>query len=135
MLTGYCINCGTKFEYRQKKGRAPQHFCSPKCYGEYRMRENDKHREHWKKLYLEHGLSAQKIAQQEGVSKKLVSRYLRSLNISMRTPGYYRRKTITYKTGYKVIEAEGHPRAFDGRKFYEHILVAEKTLGRYFKRR
>lgn len=41
------------------------------------------------------------------------------------------RKAVTYKAGYKVVEAEGHPRAFDVRKQYEHVLILEDYLGRY----
>lgn len=35
--------------------------------------------------------------------------------------------------GYEIVSCKGHPRANDAGFVYEHILVAEKKLGRYLK--
>lgn len=34
------------------------------------------------------------------------------------------------KSGYWVVPANGHPRAYGGDYYYEHILIAEKKIGR-----
>ena len=38
---------------------------------------------------------------------------------------------VQLKDGYWMIWSPGHPRARNGRYVYEHILIAEKALGRY----
>jgi hypothetical protein len=39
---------------------------------------------------------------------------------------------ITYENGYRLVRAEGHPKADKHGKYLgEHILVMEKHLGRY----
>lgn len=38
-----------------------------------------------------------------------------------------------FKTGYIAIHSPGHPRAGRDKRVFEHILVAEKKLGRHLK--
>lgn len=42
---------------------------------------------------------------------------------------------LTHVTGYIMVAQDGHPRANEGGYVLEHIVIAEKALGRYLPKR
>lgn len=86
----------------------------------------------WADLY-EAGIKMEEIAAEYGVTRGAVSDALKTLNVESRNAAHYIKKQTSHKNGYKTISAQNHPRAFGCGKQYEHILVAEKTLGRYLE--
>ena len=126
-----CPICGKQFVQRIRPDRKPQQFCSRQCWAKRRIELSRSRVYEWISLYVVEGWSLQKIATKYGVHSSLILRTLRNAGIKTRTAGRYKNKQVTFKTGYKLIEVSGHPRAFDGCKMFEHIVVAEKMLGRY----
>ena len=88
----------------------------------------------------EAGHSQNEIASMLGVGQKAVWRFMKNNGIPARTAAkrnqfgdknsYWNGGRITYG-GYVLVASPGHPRAKEcGGYVREHILVAEKTLGR-----
>jgi DNA-binding transcriptional regulator LsrR (DeoR family) len=126
-----CRECGTKFIARIRNDRDPQQFCSQQCWGQYRMKESRKRVPQLIELYVHQGMSSHQIAQQTGMHASLILRFLNEAGVETRDAGAYVKKAIRIKSGYRVVDAHGHPRAFDDHKVYEHTLVAERLIGRY----
>lgn len=90
----------------------------------------------------ESGMSQVEIGECLGVSQKVVWRFMKNNGIKARTAAKrnqygenndsWRGGKIVDEAGYTLIQCKGHPRASKcGAYVMEHILVAEKTIGRY----
>jgi uncharacterized protein YjcR len=93
-----------------------------------------------KEMY-EDGHTQVEIAEALGVSQKVVWRFMKNHGIKSRVAAkreqhgennsYWRGGIVGDGAGYVLARAEGHPRAKkQGKYVREHILVAEKHLGR-----
>ena len=76
------------------------------------------------------GVKMQEIADTIGVSYVTVRRRLQAENIETDT---FHKKYKIKESGYILIMAHDHPRADIAGYVPQHILVAEKTIGRYLK--
>lgn len=84
-------------------------------------------------LYINQDLSSIKIAKIFGVYVSSVCKRLKALGLTKSPFGHEGRngkKGIVYHRGYPVVYKPNHPRAKSNGYVYEHILVAEKCLGR-----
>ena len=90
------------------------------------------------------GMTQNEIACALGVTQKVVWRFMKNHNIVARKAAkrdqikennaYWRGGRTNTTTGYVQVKCEGHPRAKKcGGYVLEHILVAEKMLGRPLK--
>lgn len=87
-------------------------------------------------LYLNQDLSSIKIAKIFGVRVSSVCRRLGKLGITKPATGHEGRngkKGQVFINGYPVVYLPDHPRAKSNGYVREHILVAEKYLGRPLK--
>ena len=93
------------------------------------------------KSMYESGGTQCEIAEALGVSQKVVWRFMKNHGIKARVAAkrdqegeknsYWRGGIVENGSGYILARAEGHPRAKkQGKYVKEHILVAEKHLGR-----
>ena len=93
-----------------------------------------------KEMY-ERGSTQAEIAEALGVSQKVVWRFMKNHGIKARVASkrdqegennsYWKGGIVDNGMGYVLARAEGHPRAKKHGKYVkEHILVAEKCLGR-----
>lgn len=93
------------------------------------------------KTMYESGSTQTEIAEALGVSQKVVWRFMKNHDIKARKAvkrdqdgaknSYWRGGVVGNGMGYILARAEGHPRAKkQGKYVKEHILVAEKHLGR-----
>ena len=93
------------------------------------------------KAMYEDGHTQDEIAEALGVSQKVVWRFMKNHGIKARAAAkreqhgennsYWRGGIVGDGAGYVLARAEGHPRAKkQGKYVREHILVAEKYLGR-----
>lgn len=86
--------------------------------------------------------SMKKTADFFGVSKKLILNYMKKFDIPRRewkakpkAPDTYHKGYIITWNGYKKVKApEGHPNKDKDGYVREHILIAEKQLGRYLEK-
>lgn len=90
----------------------------------------------------EQGHTQEEIGSALGVSQKVVWRFMKNHGIKSRqakkrnqhgkSNNSWKGGTITDDAGYVLVRAEGHPRAKKhGLYVREHILVAERFLGRF----
>lgn len=129
-------------ETRKKMSVAAKNRCTP----EWRKKKSEMHAtkldlEEVKKLYHS-GLSQQEVANELGVSQKVVWRFMKNNEISSR-PAVKRNQTgpnndswkggrIENAAGYIMIRMPEHPRAKANQGYvFEHNIVAEKKIGRY----
>lgn len=94
------------------------------------------------KALYESGMTQQEVAEKLGTTQKVVYNYMRRHGINARVAAkrnQYGEANSTWKGGrtvdefgYVMVRCPDHPRASKcGNYVPEHILVAEKTLGRY----
>lgn len=94
-----------------------------------------------KEMYAD-GMTQKEIAQRLGVSQKIVWRFMRNNGIQSRVAAKrdqtadknanWRGGRTVDEFGYVMVKCDGHPRASKrGNYVPEHILVAEKKIGRY----
>lgn len=105
-------------------------------------------REDIPRLYLEEKLSTPQIAKKVGLSVGAVGSILRARGVKLRTAkegvavrfpngaygelaSHWQGGRHKQKTGYVMVYAPNHPRSGRYNRTFEHIIVAEKTLGRY----
>lgn len=87
-------------------------------------------------LYINQGLSSIEIAKKFNVCVSSVCKRLDKLGLIKPAKGHEGRngkKGTVYINGYPVVYAPAHPRAKSNGYVREHILVAEKHLGRPLK--
>lgn len=91
------------------------------------------------------GHTQQEIAEELGTTQKVVWRFMKNNGIKARTAAkreqrgecnsYWRGGRVGEGGGYILCAAHGHPRARRcGGYVREHVLVAEKWLGRYLRK-
>ncbi len=83
-------------------------------------------------LYLS-GIASPEIAKQLGVSKSAVICALKSQGVHIRTSG----ESVSMKSlGNSTLSSHGYKRVSTGTKSrkYEHVLIAEKALGRNLRK-
>ena len=94
------------------------------------------------KTMYEDGHTQTEIAEALGVSQKVVWRFMKNHGIKARVPAkrdqrgeknsYWKGGIVKDDAGYVLVKTEGHPRAKScGNYVREHILIAEKFLGRH----
>lgn len=85
------------------------------------------------KLYLEDDLSSIKIAKMFGVSASSICRRIKKMGMTKPATGHDGRngkKGTVFHRGYPVLYIPDHPRAKSNGYVREHIVIAEKMLGR-----
>lgn len=136
-LDGFvCENPDCQIEFRKSYYHAKGRFCSHACYMAVRIVKVDV--EKAITLY-ESGLTAQKVADTLGVPIGVIHSRFRSA-------GYHRRKLRRdqraennpnwrdgrrISNGYVKVLTPDHPRADSSGYVFEHIIVAEKMIGRF----
>ena len=91
--------------------------------------------------YIKNGKSLNGLAEMYKVDRKTAHRWLIGYEIPMRKQGEEKADKCNawrggryYTNGYKMLYAPNHHKAVASKYVYEHILVAEKALGRDIKK-
>lgn len=129
-------------EHRQRMSESAKKRCTP----EWRKKMSERYStkldlDRVKSLY-ENGYSQTEIASELGVTQRVIWRFMKNNNIPARVAFKRDQKGDkndswnggkSEKKGYILILKPEHQRALSNGYVYEHILVAEKMIGRSLK--
>lgn len=131
-------------ETRKKMSESAKRRCaSPEWLAEQHARGTQLDEALVREMYSS-GHTQQEIAEVLGTSQKVVCRFMRNRGIKARTPAkrnqfreansYWKGGRTVDEFGYVMVRCDGHPRASRcGNYVPEHILVAEKKIGRHLR--
>lgn len=132
-----CKTCGEEFSSYNPNPK----YCSLKC-----KAEDYKHEvpiDRMIQLY-ESGLTQEEVAKELGTTQKVIWKRMKEIGYKARVAAkrnqrkenndYWRGGRTRHSNGYVYVKQKGHPRALKaGDYVLEHILVAEKVIGRYLR--
>ena len=129
-------------ETRRKMSESAKRRCSDPKWLEHQHNRGTKLPLDTVKAMYEGGHTQAEIAEALGVSQKVVWRFMKNNGIETRVAckreqrgeknSYWKGGIVKDDAGYVLIKTDGHPRAKScGHYVREHILIAEKFLGRH----
>lgn len=132
-----CLECGKTFKSYNPNPK----YCSRKCKVES---QKDKFDESKMLELYESGMTQEEVAKELGTTQKVIYKRMKKLGYKAR-PAIKRNQNgefndnwkggrVKHSNGYVYVRQKDHPRALkNGGYVLEHILVAERYIGRYLK--